>query len=170
MAFVPFTFLDDNITDAGDLISFEAFGALANNINHLIDAMPPGSIICVAVGIPGCPVPDATIWREMDGSQITDQNSPIRNSTVADYGADGGRYMRGYTNAGTIGNTGGSNEKDLSHNHGGATQLTGEPADNADSDKDRYSVRPHDHPISTDLTVVNYEPVHITFKHYMKVK
>lgn len=170
MAFTPFTPQDDDITKPGQLISFEAFGALANNINLLMDSMPPGSIIGICTEIPGCPVPDPTIWQECDGSLIDNQNSPLRNSNTPDYGASGGLYMRGFTTAGEIGNLGGSNTKDLIHSHTGSTSVNSDEGDNSEESKDRYTVFPHTHPIAADLTDTNFEPVYIKIRHFMKIR
>ena len=172
MAFVPYSDIDNNLVDAGDLVSSETFGQLANNINYLMNSMPVGSVIPI-LSLTGVPTPDPEFWKLMDGSEITDQNSPLRNGFVANYGADGGTYLRGYNTPGEIGNISGSNTKVLTHNHGGNTQdamSTG--SDNADSDNDRPpAFQFHHHAIGNDLTTpTNFEPAHFTVFHYMKVK
>lgn len=160
--------IDDNQTDFGDLVSVELFGQLADNINHLIDAMPVGTIIPILHGLPGVPTPDADIWQECDGTTITHPLSPIRNTIAPDYKTEG-RYMRMFTNAGEIGNFGGGNTKNLSHNHGGQTGENGGMSDNADTDDDFWTGKNHSHSISTDLGIYNFEPIHVRIKHYIKI-
>ncbi len=170
MAFKPFQYLDDNIADPGDLVSFEAFNALAENVNYLMDSMPVGRIIAIMTGFPGVPAPDPTIWAELDGATITEENSPVRDQPAPDW-ADEGRYARSADVVGTIGNFGGGNEKDLTHNHSGLTDynfLAGTL--NAEDDSDANIVVPHRHAIGTDLTVVNFEPEHFVVKHYIKIR
>jgi hypothetical protein len=164
-----FNEVDDNITDAGDLVSSEVFSVLADNVNYLIDSMPVGSIICILDGFPGVPTPDPTIWRECDGSEITEGTSPIRDQPAPNY-ADEGRYMRAYTNAGSIGNFGGANEKNLSHSHGGFTDNY-VPPNISESDNEYPSPTTHRHSMPTDLnTPINFEPPHFRVKHYVKIR
>lgn len=160
--------IDDNQTDFGDLVSVELFGQLRDNINHLIDAMPVGTIIPILHGLTGVPTPDSNIWQECDGSAITHPLSPIRNTIAPDYKTEG-RYMRMYTNPGEIGNLSGSNTKNLSHNHGGQTGINGAIPQNADTDDDFWTAKDHTHSISSALGVFNFEPLHCRIKHYIKI-
>jgi hypothetical protein len=160
--------LDDNVTEFGDLVSVELFGQLRDNINHLIDAMPVGSIIPILVGIPGVPTPDPNIWQECDGTTITHPLSPIRNTVAPDYKTLG-RYMRMYSNAGEIGNLSGSNTKNLTHSHGGQTDTNPGIPQNADTDNDFWTAKDHTHSIQSGLGIYNFEPIHIRVKHYIKI-
>lgn len=163
-----FVQLDDNITDFGDLVSVEMFMQLCDNINHLIDAMPVGTIIPILHGLPGVPTPDANIWQECDGAPVTHSLSPIRNTNTPDYKTDG-RYTRMFTNIGEVGNFSGSNFKNLAHDHGGQTGPNPGIPDNADTDDDFWTGKDHTHSISNDLGTYNFEPVHIRIKHYIKI-
>lgn len=163
-----FVQIDDNQTDFGDLVSVELFGQLCDNINHLIDAMPVGTIIPILYGLPGVPTPDADIWQECDGTTITHPLSPIRNTVAPDFKTDG-RYMRMYSSIGEVGNFSGSNFKNLGHNHGGQTGENPSMSDNADTDDDFWTGKNHTHPISGDLGTYNFEPIHVRIKHYIKI-
>lgn len=168
MAFNPFAPLDDNLADAGDLVSVELFRSIAQNCNYLMDAMPIGSIIPVMVGFGACPLPDPLYWQLCDGSPIRNVYSPMFLSTTPNYEDVGGRYMRGYINAGTIGVYGGSNTKDLSHTHGRTSVYS--PGQDGDSDNDQITAVPHDHGIPSSLgTAINFEPVHFRVRHYIKI-
>lgn len=163
-----FVQINDNITDFGDLVSVELFGQLCNNINHLIDAMPVGTIIPILSGLAGCPTPDIDIWQRCDGAMITHPLSPLRNHASPDYETDG-RYMKCYNNIGDVGNYDGSNTKNLAHSHGGMTGMNPSMESNADTDDDFWTGKEHAHPISSDLSTYNFEPVHIRIVHYIKI-
>lgn len=171
MAFTPFVFLDDNLSDAGDLVSVEMFQQIANNCNHLVDAMPVGSIVPIMVGVPGVPTPDPLIWHPCDGTEITNPNSTMHNTLAPDYTAADGRYMKGFVNAGTIGNYGGANNISLQHSHGGFTDNYTIEEDNGDTDTDFITVHQnHRHPLNNDLIgPYNFEPVHFRVLHYIKI-
>lgn len=177
MAFNPFQEIDDNVADPGDLISVEAFQVVAHNINNLIDSMTPGTIIPVLTGFSGVPIPNPELWQLCDGSPITNVDSPLRGQNTPNYiepevGTSGGRYMRGYINAGTIGNYGGANLHSLAHNHnGGFTEYKDTPLANADTDDDFMSVLGHRHAIGVGLpALINFEPEYVCVSHYLKIK
>lgn len=178
MAFAPFTEINDNVADAGDLISVEAFQVIANNINALIDSMPPGTIIPILTGFTGVPTPNPLLWQLCDGAPITNPDSPLRGQNTPDYvdpaagPIGGGRYMRGYINAGTIGNYGGTNQGNFAHSHGdgGFTQDKSTPVANSDSDNDFMSVLGHKHSIPVGLTqLIDMQPPYICVHHYIKI-
>ncbi len=168
MAFSPFVLLDDNLTDSGDLVSVEVFQQITRNCNYLIDSMPVGSIIPVMVGFGATPVPNENIWHPCDGSIITNPNSALRDQAAPNYQDAGGRYMRGYVSSGSIGAYGGSNVKDLEHNHGG-TDVNSQGR-NGDTDNDFITVQDHSHDMDMDLSdSQNFEPVHLRVMHYIKI-
>lgn len=162
--------IDDDQSKFGALISVELFTQLAENINYLIDGLPIGSVIPVLVGLTGVPTPDPILWQECDGSSIMDANpnSPLRNGNTPDYVTEG-LYVRNYTTIGEVGNTGGSNTKDLSHDHGGITEDNPPMDNNADTDNDFWTGKNHHHSIASALGVENWEPSHCRVKHYIKI-
>jgi hypothetical protein len=164
--------IDDNVSTPGALVSKEAFEVLANNINYLIDSLPVGSIRCFVQGIPGMPDVDPSIWQECDGTAITNEFSELRGAATPDYRAAGGRYMRGFTNGGTIGNYGGSNTKTLNHSHGGQTNVSRDDGDGGNGEDSMFPVGPpHSHGVPSDLGgTYNFEPVYTTVRHYIKIR
>ena len=134
-----------------------------------MDSMPIGSIIAVMVGLPGVPTPDPTIWQICDGADITNENSIIKGQASPNY-ADEGRYMRGYSNAGTIGNYGGQNDHDLTHNHGGTAGVAEEIVNGSTDDNNASNVQNHVHSMPMDLGVINLEPIHLRVNHYVKIR
>jgi hypothetical protein len=165
MAFNP---IDDDLIDYGLINSSELFTAIADNLNYLIDSMPVGSVVPILIGLTGVPTPDPSVWQLCNGSMVTNPASPLRGSTTPDY-ATVGRYMRTFTTVGEIGNYGGSNTKDLTHNHDGQTGLQAGD-DQSDTDNDHFTMADHRHTVSSDLTTaVNFEPSHIRVSHYIKI-
>lgn len=164
-----YTPLDDDDSVNGKLISVELFSSIADNINYLIDSNPVGKVIMVAYGLSGVPVPNPEIWQLCDGSEITNEHSPLRGNPTPNY-ATVGRYLRGYNTVGEIGNYGGANTKNLQHNHTGLTDGSGFEI-LVDTDNDGYTSVLHYHAISSDLsTSINFEPAHVRINHYIKIR
>lgn len=172
MAFEPFTYIDDDTSNPGDLVSAEFFSVLCANINYLMDSMPVGSIVPILDGFPGCPTPDPSIWQECDGSLVSQYGSPLFGTNVPNYADGGGRYMRMYDIPADIGTYGGSNTKDLTHNHGGFSGYLaiGAGGHNVDGSSNALNVISHRHSIPSDLGVTNFEPLHFVVKHFMKIR
>lgn len=171
MAFAPFAAIDDTASKPGTLVSAETFGQLADNVNHLVDASPVGTIAMIMVGLTGCPTPDPTIWQVCNGAAITDVNSPLKGTNTPNYVDTIGRYMKGYSALGTVGNYGGSNTKNLAHAHGGSTGVMNPTQNVADTDDDFITPNPHAHGIDSDLSAAqNVEPVHYRIAHYIKIR
>lgn len=163
MAFNP---IDDTTGEYGDLVSVETFAAIADAVNYLIDSMPVGSIVPIFVGFPGVPTPDPAFWQECDGSIVTNGNSPLFGEAVPDH--TDGRYLKGASTIGEVGNFGGSLTKNLAHDHGGRTDVK-EFERRSDSDDDGWNVRDHDHSVPSDMGEIEFEPAHIRIKHYIKI-
>lgn len=169
-----FTSIDDDEAALGDLLSVELFTKIATNLNYLIDSVPAGEIAAILYGLPGVPAPDPKYWQECDGSAITEEASPLRGGNTPD-AATAGRYLRGYDSIGNVGTTSGSNTKDLSHSHGGATGIIAgiDPEEfHTDADNDQFNSTPyHTHTIASDLSAAqNFEPVHIRVRLYLKIQ
>lgn len=166
--FVP---QDDSPTSTfGKLVSVETFEGLTANLNYLVDSMPIGSKVMILLGLAGVPTPDPTIWKICEGGVVTDQNSPLRGSTLPD---DRGLYPKGATTVGEAGLTApGQNLKSFAHNHGGNTQDFEISDDNSDTDEDYITVdKDHHHGIETDLSgPYNVEPPHIRAAWFIKVR
>lgn len=171
---MPFTGIDDNVTEYGDIVASETALAIMDNLNYLIDSVPPGKIIVHLYGLAGVPAPDPEIWQLCDGSAITNPLSPLRGSNTPNY-ADNGRMMVGAASVGTVGNYGGERNKNLAHDHGGATAGANWTVDHGDTDESNDEFHPfnpdHTHTISSNLSAaVNFDPVHIKVRHYIKIR
>lgn len=159
--------LDDDLSTYGDIVSVEVFNGIATGLNYLIDSMPIGTIVPILSGFVGVPTPDSRLWKLCDGSVVTDQNSSLRDQATPDMRD---RFMKNAAIPGLAGNTGGSNIKDLTHNHTGLTLPNYIGDDNADTDDDYITIYPHQHPVSPDLGPQNVEPVHLRVLHYIKIR
>ncbi len=164
-----YTPLDDSAVQFGDAMTVEEFQAISADLDHLMDSVPPGMIVPVLYGLTGVPQPDARIWQLCDGSDITDDNSPLRGYSTPDY-ATLGRYLKGADAPGTIGNTGGSLSHSLAHAHGGATGGWNATDNGCDQDDDFYtSTANHTHFMGSALATTIFEPIHYKINFYLKI-
>lgn len=98
------------------------------------------------------------------GTPTIFQTAPVKTFSLSP-----GIYMKGASSLGLAGFPGGQNTQNLSHDHGGVTQVFSAGND-GDTDDDRWSARAHTHPIIADLSpAVNFEPSHVRVKHYIKI-
>jgi hypothetical protein len=162
--------IDNSRGDWSKLVSIETFTEIANALNHLIDSCPVGTIMPICTGLTGVPAPDATVWQECNGSEITEQLSALRGQLTPDLR---GKYLKGAASLSTSGILGGANEKNLNHSHGGRTLdfHLGPDKRIADDEDDYWEARDHSHAMNADLpTPINFEPVHIRIKLYLKIR
>ncbi len=106
-----------------------------------------GGIIPWAKSITGVPSLPAS-YVECDGAVLSDANSPLDGETMPDLNSTQ-RFLRG---AATSGTTGGSDTKDLQHNH---SSPTGAPSATKTVNGTGASIVPthdHTHTISNDLS------------------
>lgn len=160
--------IDNDVVDAGDLVSVEAFTEIANAINQLLDSCPLGACCPIATGIPGVPTPNPTIWQLANGDPITEPLSPLFGQNTIDMRD---RYLKGANNNGEVGGYGGSNTVSVQHSHTGFTEPV-DPAElKGDNSNGYWSTIAHKHSITPDLpTAENFEPVHMTCFHYMRIR
>lgn len=169
-----FTPLDDDDVKAGTLVSVETFSSIADNINYLMDSAAVGKIAIILYGLPGVPIPNPKYWQEVDGSEVTEEDSPIRGTTLPNNKLRG-QYLRGCDVIGDVGNHGGDNLKNLRHNHGGTTTILADVDPetlHTNQDNDQYNCTPfHTHTLLGDLSATqNFEPAHIRIRTYMKIR
>lgn len=163
-----FTPIDDDDTNHGDLLSVELFAKIADNVNYLIDSNPVGKVIMVLYGLTSVPLPDPNYWQLCDGSPIIDPLSPLVGFNTPDY-TDVGRFLRGFSTLGQVGNFSGSHTKNLSHSHGGATGA--DMTDQCDNDNDFFGGVAHVHSITPNLgSAINFEPPHTRILHFIKIR
>lgn len=154
--------LDDNQLDFASSLAEATFKQIGRDINFLIDSMPIGSIVAVAVNLPGMTAPNSSIWQKCDGSEITHPDSPLRSQgasirftpTLTD-----NRYLKGTDTGGQ--NTYGGNANPTTSGSGSAN--SGDLDENSGGSPINFDYAPpHDHTVSVD-------PIHYTVVFYLKI-
>ena len=167
--------IDDDDLEFGDVVSNEIKLSLKNTIDYLSAIVAIGEIAPIMTNIPGVPTPDPNIWQECNGSEITNENSPLRTvgdtiNTTPDMRE---HYIKVPLIFGTSGVPGGENDTFLfRHDHAGRTGEHINPDDDVDSgDDDDEAVGSHSHTIAFDFDFqVNVEPPFFTVKFFMRIQ
>jgi hypothetical protein len=164
---------DDLISKFGDIVATELMQSFKDNIDFMSSFCPIGEVIPILVGMPGVPDPDPNIFQECDGSEITNENSPLRSQGGSPRFTPNmiGRYIRVPVNFGLSGNSGGYNTTlQFKHSHGGRTDTVGTGGAIRSGFNKRHA-RSHSHEIKESFTTpVNVEPRFYTVKFYMRIQ
>ena len=161
-----------NETDYGTSAASFIWKKMINNQNWVEKNIPIGFVLYFYASqvYPGGGViakPNPQIWVECDGRLISDARSPLNGQNAPDLT---NWFLKGSS---AIGNTGGQNTVNLTHNHGGQTGVTDDrhPIDEADTGNDYNTGSPHTHSIGSNLT--SSEPVippFVGLQMYMRYK
>lgn len=171
---MSFEKIDSDDLQYGDVISFEVASLLKSNIDSLSLVVPVGEVIPIMVGIPGVPTPDPNIWQECNGSEIINENSPLR--TIGDqqrFTPDmRDRYVKVPQIFGQSGQAGGLNDSYIfRHNHAGRTGGFVAPQDGDPSGSQFRTKTVHDHTIDYSFDFpMNVEPPFFTVKWFMRIQ
>lgn len=165
----------DEVSNFGDIVSVELAESLRINIDFLQSVCAIGQIAPILVGLPGVPMPDENIWQECDGSEIINENSPLRSKGEEKHFTPDMRerfimmVKPGSQDAGTPG--GENNTYAFKHNHGGYTGSVGSNGDTDHSHSVREAAFSHNHTIGDSFNYpVNVEPPYYTVKYYMRIQ
>jgi len=174
---IPTTFgslINDQITEYAKILSQELATTIHYNSLLLNTIIPIGSVIPIMTNIPGVPAPDLNIFQECDGSEITNENSPLRsiggeNRYVPNLIE---HYLRVPSTFGLSGQNGGVNDSTLfAHNHGGVTGYQENDEDGDPSGDEFMAARRHRHGINSDLVnPLNVEPPYFTVRFFMRIQ
>ena len=158
----------------GDIVSFEVSSQLKDNIDLLSLVVPVGEITPIMVGITGVPTPDSNIWQECNGSEIVNENSPLRTiGNEQNFTPDlRERYIKVPIIFGQSGQIGGLNNTFIfRHNHAGVTGAHEAPEDGDPSNDQRMAEPFHTHTIQFDFNFsINIEPPFFTVKWFMRIQ
>ena len=166
------TFINSDLSKFGKILSQELATQLYQNINALDSIIPIGGIAPILINIAGVELPNNNIWQECDGSEIINENSPLRSTggTVRTTPNLIDRYLRVPATFGLSGGYGGDNEKDFKHNHSGHTGSHYNPSGDVDNGSIPEGRPVHNHTISNDLSLINTEPPFYTVKFYQRIQ
>lgn len=103
--------------DFGTTIAVSLWRRAIQLQNYINASIPVGKLIFIAEAMDGVVVPDSNYWKLCDGTAVSNSNSPINGVTLPDLR---GRFFKHPETGGIVG-SGGSNTKDLNHNHTGFT-------------------------------------------------
>jgi hypothetical protein len=163
------------VSEFSDVVSQELAAALKLNIDFLQNLCAIGQVAPILTGIVGVPLPDANIWQLCDGSEIVNENSPLRSQGASQHFTPNmtNRFQMmvkpGGQSAGTLG--GENNTYAFKHNHGGYTGSVGSNQDGNHSHSLREAAFSHNHTIAYDFNYgVNVEPPFYTVKFYMRIQ
>ena len=166
--------IDEDDLEFGDIVSYELATIIKDNIDLLSLAVPTGEVVPIMVGIPGVPTPDANIWQECNGSEIINENSPLRTiGGVQRFTPDlRERYIKVPQIFGQSGDEGGLNDSYIfRHNHAGVTGGFVAPEDGDPSGSQFMTAINHAHTIDYSFDfATNVEPPHFTVKWFMRIQ
>jgi hypothetical protein len=162
--------IDNDVSEFAKIFS-QDFATLLYNNNIWFDALIPlGMVVPIMTNIPGVPAPDSNIWQECNGSEIVNENSPLRSVGASQYYTPNliDSYVRVPSVFGLAGQVGGVNQFDFTHNHSGFTHDFESPAGMDHGGVDR-AVDRHRHTFETDLAIFNTEPPYYTVKFFIRI-
>lgn len=142
----------------------------AQLVNYLEQSYPIGYVLFVHGTQSNLPhLPNSKYWQEIDGTTISDINSPMNGVALADWR---GKFFRHAKTGETIFSTGGANTLNLQHSHGGVTGVTNPRYANLMNDgSTNGDLAEHNHSISPDLSnPVTTVPLYIMLRTYVRYK
>lgn len=165
----------DNLGDFSDVVSTELAGFLKLNIDFFQSLCAIGTIAPILTGLPGVPDPDPNFFQLCDGSEIVNENSPLRTKGVNQHFTPNmvDRFVMMVKPSGqSSGVSGGENNTyAFKHNHGGYTGSVSSNSDVDHSHNTNEAAFTHNHTIAYDFNYpVNAEPPYYTVKYYMRIQ
>ena len=165
----------NNLANFSDVVSQELAQSLKLNIDFFQNLCAIGQVAPILTGVAGVPLPDPNIWQLCDGSEIVNENSPLRslgsNQHFTPNMTDRFQMMvkPGGQSAGTLG--GENNTYAFKHNHGGYTGSVGSNSGSRHSHNRREAAFSHNHTIANSFDYAfNVEPPYYTVKFYMRIQ
>lgn len=164
-----------NLANFSDVVSFDLAALLKLNTDFLQAVCAVGNVAPILTGLTGVPNPDPNIWQECNGSEITNENSPLRSLGASQHFTPDmrERYIMmvkpGGQSSGTLGGV--NNTYAFQHNHGGYTGSVTSNSDSKHSHSAREAAFSHNHTIANSFDYgVNAEPPFITVKFFMRIQ
>lgn len=163
--------LKDMEVNFGSTVAKAIWTRMIDHINWVNAHFPLGMIVFVHKNITPNSISWPTLeiksnWQFCDGSIITHPDSPMLGQSVPDLR---NKFIK---HSATIGQTGGTETFNLSHNHTGWTGFTLDADYSAlrtDSGDQEHTFSNHHHPISSDLGTFTKLPPYHELQPYMRV-
>ncbi len=158
--------------DFGTTIAVSLWKKAVQNMNYIEKSYPIGMILFVHATQDALPhLPDSKYWQELDGSTISNADSPMNGVTLPDCR---NHFFRHPATGETVMTTGGANAVNLSHNHGGLSGLTdareGLDLDDGGGDPHRAEMSPHQHAIASGgSSSTSTIPQYIALKAFIRI-
>ncbi len=110
--------------------------------------------------------PDAKYWQLLDGSAVSNANSPLNGVTLPDLRD---MFFRHPGTGEVVMAVAGSDSVNLAHTHGGVTGSTDDGAFGQNDGGDHQDARAHTHSLSSALTTTSKLPKYIALKLYVRI-
>lgn len=158
----------DMQTDFGTTIAQALWINASKNINSLDKAYPIGMVMYFYATQANLPsLPDPAYWQLLNGSVVTNVNSPLVGQTLPNFSH---LFLRHPMPLETPLTTGGSNSINLAHNHGGQTGVTNDRNDfQLDNGGERAEADNHFHTISSDMGTYSTVPSYVELQCYVRI-
>lgn len=167
---VMFTPVEDAEVSYNRPVSDETVRKIIQNVNMLAELAKIGQILGVAINQPSVETPDPLQWQQCDGSEITQENSPLQSTGGSQrFTVDMRKhFLRGSPDESTNGYTASDLTSNVSHTH--TTGFVGYATVGEEGDERHGYVAPHNHPVSTDLSAAEpIDPSHLKVVFYLKI-
>lgn len=165
---VVFTPIPDAEVKSKRSVTEETIRKMIQNVNMLGKLALIGSVRAIQLNQAGVQAPDSTIWQLMNGTEITNPNSPLRSVglTLRFTPNMTSRYVRG-ASTDSANSSGGAATVNLSHFHDTGA-IGGET--NGEEGEEKTARLVHTHPISADLSAAEpLELAHQRLAFYLKI-
>lgn len=149
---IPNTVLKFNglTKDLSTTVATALWQKVAEVQEYILASTPVGKVIWFRANQDLLPeLPDSRYWQELNGSTVTNPESPLLGVVLPDLR---GCFLKHPADGAPLHAFGGSDTRNLAHNHGGQTGVSDPKGDfNADNSDEVTGPFPHSHPISTEL-------------------
>lgn len=159
---VMFTSIEDAEVEVTRPVSDELVRKIIQNVNMLAELAKIGQIISIAVNQPGVSAPNPAQFQQCDGSEITQENSPLQSTGgFTRYTPDLRKhFIRGAPNEAANGYTAAELTNNLSHTHSTTNVCTGVVGEEGD-ERHGYADLCHNHGVNADLSTA--DPIDLAY-------
>jgi hypothetical protein len=167
---VMFTSIEDAEVGVERPVSDETVRKLIQNVNMLSGLAKIGQVISVAVNQIGVPAPQPNQFQQCDGTEITQENSPLQSTGGFDRFTPQLEkfFIRGAPDESSNFQTDAELTNDLSHTHSTGTVHT--PNVGEEGDERHGYDHDHNHGVDTDLSAAEpIDPAHMKVVFYLKI-